>query len=108
MGADKTKSDRRLGDKTKKDKQVGDKFEIIIKSIRYLFEPYSCYNVYYTKKNGERKCYQSTYIKKTQAPTPLTDEDIEFIQTHTITQIAKQFNKSTTWCYRRKGGYYYY
>lgn len=35
---------------------------------------------------------------------PITKEDMEYINTHSAVEIAKHFNRSTTWAYSRMNG----
>lgn len=35
---------------------------------------------------------------------PITKEDMEYIKTHSAVEIAKHFNRSTTWAYSRMNG----
>ena len=35
---------------------------------------------------------------------PITNEDMEYIKTHSAVEIAKHFNRSTTWAYSRMNG----
>lgn len=61
----------------------------------------------YIKKNGEESVYTYTKLREVKTKRMLTSDEIEYINTHSATEIAKHFNKSTTWAYNRKSGNYY-
>ena len=44
------------------------------------------------------------YIKRPRRT--LTDEEIVYLKSHTITECRRYFNKSTTWVYNRLAGDY--
>lgn len=74
--------------------------------IRYLFEPVKFYKTTYVTKSGETKTYVNRQVNKNKEHRNLTPEEIEFIKTHSATEIAKHFNKSSTWAYSRIAGNY--
>ncbi len=80
--------------------------ERILMSLRYLFEPVKVYKTEYVNKRGETVFYENRQISRTKEHRDLTKEEIEFIHNHSAYEIAKHFNKSTTWAYARKTGNY--
>ena len=42
--------------------------------------------------------------EKIRKHEPITKEDMEYIKTHSAVEIAKHFNRSTTWAYSRMNG----
>lgn len=75
-------------------------------SIRYLFEPVKVYKTKYVNKEGETVYYNNIQINRGKQHRNLTPEEIEFVKHHTATEIAKHFNKSSTWAYARIAGNY--
>lgn len=77
-----------------------------IMSLRYLFNPVKFYKTEYVNKKGEKVVYTHTHAYKGREHRDLTREEIEFIHSHSAYEIAKHFNKSTTWAYGRIAGNY--
>lgn len=78
----------------------------IIMSLRYLFNPVKIYKTEYVNKKGEKVYYVNKQCYRGKEHRDLTKEEIEFIHTHSAYEIAKRFNKSTTWAYARMAGNY--
>lgn len=55
-------------------------------------------------KNDKEQPKPKTKPKPKNKHEPITKEDMEYINTHSAVEIAKHFNRSTTWAYSRMNG----
>lgn len=76
----------------------------ILMSIRYLFTTVKVYKTEYVNKEGKKVVYENIQVYKGKEHRELTKEEIEFIRSHSAYEIAKHFNKSTSWAYSRMLG----
>lgn len=78
----------------------------ILMSLRYLFNPVKIYTSEYINKKGQKVIHEHRHEYKGKVHRDLTKEEIEFIHTHSAYEIAKHFNKSSSWAYARIAGNY--
>lgn len=75
----------------------------ILKQIKNLFTE-DKQGTYYQTVNGKTYKYEKIYVKRPRRN--LTEEEITYLKTHSVTECSRYFNKSTTWVYDRLAGDY--
>lgn len=77
-----------------------------LKQIKKLFEEGEDRPKVIKAKSGKTYNYNIKYKYNKIKRRNLTEEEINYIQTHTAIEIQKHFNKSTSWVYARIAGDY--
>lgn len=84
--------------------EVIESFQAVSQKVPDVSESSEVNNDINSDKNDTPQPKPKPKPKPKNKHEPITKEDMEYINTHSAVEIAKHFNRSTTWAYSRMNG----